>query len=253
MALPSRLLALALPALAALGCASAAPSAPRAAAPAPASPDAVLRWVLGATQRVPAPPTADRMLLALPANKPLESGTRVTPTCLDATSFLPAPQGDPRIFFLVRGQVYARQTPGEDPAPLAGNDPALGVTRLLALENATAPLRILVTARPRGVTSDEIWSLTVDAQGIQAATPVRGYRSLADQASFFAKYNVPRCLPGGRNCLVVSTDAEGSYLDVEPTRGQPPEPFEKLEKAKVLDAAWASADGQSLYLMLPCP
>ncbi len=192
------------------------------------------------------------MLVALAANAPIESAARVTPSCLKATSFLPAPSGDQRIFFLVGGKLVVRKGPGQDPTPLAGNDPTFGITRLLAWKKGANPLNMFVVARPRGTRSDEIWSFAVDDKGIQAATPVRGYEDFGSQQSFFEQYSVPRCLPGGNRCLSVSSDADGSYLDVVPKRGQQPVAFKKIEKKTVIDAAWASMDGQSLYLLMPC-
>src|SRR3954468_8798567 len=100
----SRSLPPALISLAILGCAG-APSGP------PASPDTVIRWALGSQHLAPEPPGADRLLLApeppgahrlplaLSTRKPSDRGTQVTPSCIKATSFLPAPRGDPRIFF----------------------------------------------------------------------------------------------------------------------------------------------------------
>lgn len=212
----------------------------------------VVGWALGSSERAPAPATADRMLLAVPVNAPLESATRVTPKCLKATSFLPAPMGDSRIFFLVAGKLHVRKASGQDPTMLAGNDPSFGITRLLAWKNGASPLQMLVVARPQSSRSDEIWAFAIDDRGIQAASPVRGYEEFGNQQAFFEKYSVPRCLPGGRQCLSVSTDADNSYVDVEPKRGQRPVALKKIEKKTVIEAAWASADGQSLYLLMPC-
>jgi len=214
--------------------------------------DDVVEWALGTSDRAPAPATADRMLLVLPVGATIESATRVTPKCLKASSFMPAPLGDPRIYFLVDGKLYVRKGPGQDPTILAGNDPSFGITRFLAWKKGASPLELLVVARPHGTRSDEIWAFAINDQSIQAASPVRGYEEFGNQQAFFEKYSVSRCLPGGRQCLSVSTDSEASYLDVEPKRGQRPVPLKKIEKKTVIEAAWASADGQSLYLLMPC-
>jgi hypothetical protein len=241
----SRCLPLGLTSLAILGCAGAPPGPP-------ASPDTVIRWAIGAQHLAPEPPGADRLLLALSTKKPSDRGTRVTPGCIKATSFLPAPKGDPRIFFLIGGQLHVRKAQDQPPTPLAGQDPALGVTRLLAADIAASPLQILVSARPHGVSTEEVWLLSVDEQSVLAQRSAAGLAGFSSQVEFFKKYAVPRCLPGGHRCLVVSSDESSSYLDVEPTRGEPPVPFQKLDAVRVIDAAWASADGESLYVLTPC-
>lgn len=109
----SRSLPPALISLAILGCAG-APSGP------PASPDTVIRWTLGSQHLAPEPPGADRLLLALSTKKPSDRGTQVIPSCIKATSFLPAPRGDPRIFFLIGGQLHVRKAPHQAPTPSLG-------------------------------------------------------------------------------------------------------------------------------------
>jgi hypothetical protein len=213
----------------------------------------VIRWAIGAEQLTPEPPARDRRLLVLPAGQPVAGARPVHDRCLGATAFLPAPSPDGRIFFLVGGQVYARSAPGGEPAPLGGNDPALGVTRLLAFAKHASPLEMLVAAKPQGAAGEQLWRLTLEERAIQAARAVGGDRVLADQDAFFAAYHAPRCLEGGKRCLVPFGDGEAHYLDVEPTRGAPPERFVTLGPSPALDAAWASPDGGSIYLLLPCP
>src|SRR5262249_1988923 len=106
---------------------------------------------------------------------------------------------------------------------------------------------------PHGAAAEQIWTLTLEERAVQAARPVGGPGPFADQEAFFAAYHAPRCLDGGRRCLVPSADREAHYLDVEPTRGARPEPFVEVGATPALDAAWASPDGRSIYLLLPCP
>lgn len=163
-----------------------------------------------------------------------------------------SPRGDPRIFFLIGGQLHVRKAPHQAPTPLAGQDLGLSMIRLLAADIAASPLQILVSAKPHGASPEELWLLTVDEQSILAQRPTPGLTGVSNQDEFFKKYAVPRCLPGGHRCLVLSADENASCLDVEPTRGQPPVPFQKIDALRVIDAAWASADGESLYLLTPC-
>jgi hypothetical protein len=73
----------------------------------------VIGWALGGDQRAPRPPTGDAYLLLASVGKPPSAGTRVTPGCVETDSFLPAPEGDPRIFFVVKGGLYVRPAPGQ--------------------------------------------------------------------------------------------------------------------------------------------
>lgn len=124
--------------------------------------------------------------------------------------------------------------------------------RLLAADIAASPLQILVSAKPHGASTEELWILIVDEQSILAQRPTHGLAGVSNQDEFFKNYAVPRCLPGGHRCLVLSADESASYLDVEPTRGQPPVPFQKIDAVRIIDAAWASADGESFYVLTPC-
>jgi hypothetical protein len=238
------------PALALLGCSGVSPPSPPSS---PASAETVIRWAIGPQHFAPEPPGADRLLLALSTKKPNQRGTHVTPSCIQATSFLPAPRGDPRIFFLIGGQLQVHKAKNQAPMLLTGQDPALGVQRLLAADIAASPLQIVVSAKPHGASDEELWLLTVDERSILAQRAAAGLAGFSNQDEFFNKYAVARCLSGGHRCLVVSSDENASYLDVEPTRGQTPVPFQKLDDVRVIDAAWASADGDALYVLTPCP
>lgn len=228
-----------------LGCGG-APSGP------PASADTVIRWAIGPQHLAPETPGADRLLLALSTKKPKERGTQVTPSCIKATSFLPAPMGDPRIFFLIGGQIHVRSAQNQAPVLLTGQDAALGVQRLIAADIAASPLQIVVSAKPHGASAEELWIVTVDQQSVQSQRAAAGLAGSSSKDEFFKKYAVPRCLSGGRRCLVVSSDENASYLDVEPTPGETPVSFQKLDDIRVITAAWASADGDSFYVLTPC-
>ncbi len=71
-------------------------------------------------------------------------------------AFLPAPGGDPWFFFLRDGAVYVSRTRREMPVPLAGNDPALHITRLLAFDKHASPLGFLVAARPGDLQEEQL-------------------------------------------------------------------------------------------------
>jgi hypothetical protein len=211
-----------------------------------------LEWSLGGTSRMPSPPSTDAYLLRLPRGKPLDQATREMRGCCNATSFLPGPFGDPRIFLSVEGRVHVRHAPDQDAAPLEPANLPIKVGRLLAFVAATSPLEILVEAQPEDASSAQIWLLTVGERDIISIKPLKNDPALESAAAFFEKFRAPRCLKGASNCLVLSTDDRKFYLDIEPERGKRPVPLQDLGSAAVRDAAWASPDGRSLYLLMPC-
>ncbi|WP_437299124.1 hypothetical protein [Sorangium sp. So ce426] len=247
--------ALALVAILLLGCGGAA-SRPPAGVAAALHPTAVIGWAVGSEHRGEEPPLGYRHLLALPskppAGKALGAARPVLPGCFEAMAFLPAPGGDPRFFFLRAGVVHVSRTTGEMPARLAGNDPVLGITRLLAFDRQASPLGLLVAARPDGAQDEQLWLLVIGDGAILSASPFTDERYLSSQEAFFERYSAPRCLDGGRKCLVPSWDGTASFLDVEPVRGKSPVVFQDFSGVPIADAAWAP-DGQTYYVLVPCP
>lgn len=233
-----------------LGCGPVPPPPP------PPSSSSVIRWAVGPEHRGEEPPLGFRYLLALPSRPPAGKAPGpakpVLPGCFKAMAFLPAPGGDPRFFFLREGTVLVSRTRHELPAPLAGNDPALGITRLLAFDRHASPLGLLVAARPGGTQEEQIWLLAIGDRAILSARPVTAEPALIGQEAFFERFDVPRCLAGGRRCLVASWDGTSSFLDIEPVRGQPPVTFQELAGLQVVDATWRP-DGEAFYVLVPCP
>jgi len=252
-ALPIALLALLAP-LAGCG--------PGAASPASvaASPETVIDWAAGPEHLGGGvPDDADTYLLVVPTETSADgvlpgapAGSTPVTKCLHASSFLPAPAGDPRIFFLVKGELYVLQSAGQQPTPLRGNSLAIGVTRLLAIEKGPSPTRLLVAAKPAGATAEQLRVLTVSDQEILQVTTALVGRGLTGREAFFAAYRVPRCLDGDQRCLTTTSVQQATYVDVERVRGRDPKTLLKLGQVEVVDAAWASADGKSAYLLAVC-
>lgn len=216
-------------------------------------PAVVIGWALGGERRAPRPPTGDAYLILASVGQPPSAGTRVTRGCVKTASFLPAPQGDPRIFFVVQDGLYVRPAPGQAPEPLQGGDPALTISRLLAWKAAASPLEVLVEAKPQGAKAAEIWVVAVEGRTILRQERAHAEEAFAEQASFFRTYSSPRCLSGGSRCLVLTSDGQESCLEVEPIRGEAPEALAELGELAVRDVAWAAEDGQSLYFLVDCP
>jgi hypothetical protein len=247
-----------------LGCSS---STPPATAPLDDKPvDSVMRWALGPTERAPRPRSGHAYLLLLPASAadppkqetppPPPQGTRVTEKAIPAESFLPAPPGESRFFFAASGRVTAGQLKDGRvgvPTELEGADPALKVTHLLGFMAAASPLRLLVSAKPDGSARNQLWLFTVADRSITAADQVSDHPAFRTSKDFFNAFRVPRCLSSGQRCLVLEAVSGQVYLEVEPARDKPPELLLQLGRLETHDAAWASADGRSLYLLAGCP
>ncbi len=215
----------------------------------------MIGWALGSDQLTGELPAGDRWLVILPMPPSMGAPRGVLPKCVPATAFLPAPAPDPRIFFQINGQLHVRRAPGEEPVLLAGSDPALGLTRLLAFDKHASPLEMLVAAKPEGATTEQLWLLTLEDRAIKEArlvTEERGFPGQESQEAFFAAYSAPRCLEGGLRCLSSSFDGQMSYVDVEEKRGQGRVTLQKLGETRVADLAWAAPDGSSVYLLVPC-
>jgi hypothetical protein len=210
----------------------------------------VISWACGPEQRTPEA-RGDRRLLLLPSSQPLGSARPVLRSCLPVESFLPAPPPDERIFLLIGGRLHVR-VPGAEPVPLPGSDPDLGVTHLLAFTKHQSPLEMLVSAKPRGSSSWQLWTLALEDRAIQSAKEVAMDARFASKEAFFAAYTAPRCLEGGRRCLVPRWDGQRGYVEEEVFRDESSVTLEDLGGVRVADAAWASADGSQMYLLLPC-
>jgi hypothetical protein len=110
---------------------------------------------------------------------------------------------------------------------------------------------MMVAAKPAGAKAEELWKLTLAPGAILSAQPVT--IAVADKEAFFAMYTAPRCLDGGRRCLVPSLDQQGAYIDEQASRDSAPVPFKQMGATRVVDAAWAAPDGTSIYALVPCP
>jgi hypothetical protein len=230
--------------LALLGCPS---TSPRSAL----SPATVVDWTMGPQQLSRVSEAHHRLILVSATTWQRLGAQPSHEPCLPASAFLPAPAPDSRIFFLVDGAVHASAAPDEAPLLLDANDKNLPVTRMLAFTRHASPLEMLVAAKPTGSAEEELWKLTLAPGAILSAK--RATIAAPDKEAFFAAYDVPRCLKGGRRCLVPTLDQESAYVDVQATRDSAPVLLKKMGNVRVADASWAASDGSSLYLLVPCP
>lgn len=226
------------------------------------APTPVLGWSGGEVKRHASVvhPEAQLLLATVPpAGERRERGDLaearpVLSRCLPISSFLPAPAGDRRLFLVIGQRLFVitdRDRPSA-PVPIDGIASEVHIHRLLAFVRDHAPLQMLVSVWSRDATTLELWVMTVDGQRSSAWSLSRD-PGFASQEEFFRRFEAPRCLDGGRRCLVVRTGADRDGLDVEPVRGDLREPLLAAGQTWLLDAAWADPRAGTVYLLAGCP
>jgi hypothetical protein len=235
------------------GCSPVTPPAGSAGSGTQPSPANVVDWARGPTQAAPEPRTGDRLqLVVLPKGQPIERGRRAHPECVAVKAVRPAPAPDPRIFFLDdRNVVQVRLAPGAKLTGLDGYDAALGVQYLLGFDRLASPLELLVGARPHGADRLQLWKLAVAGRTLVSQREVTGAPAFATMDAFFAAYSTPRCLEGGRDCLVPSHVSQQWFLELEAVPLGLQKPLQPLGDTPVTDVVWA-VPGESMYLLVPC-
>lgn len=227
----------------------------------------VVAWAQGTIDRGPRPRGSNMRLLAVPAGQPIARGVPRSP-CVRATSFLPGPPRDPRIFLLVDRRLVAQEPGSADAAStpgrtvelaMPGSFPSMRVERLLAFSRSGLPLELLVTAQPDARAPARLWVLTIGDAAVSHARPAEP-AAVGSREAFFARFDAPRCKHGDRRCLRIGTlDGETSLYE-QPVAGESQRPLQTLGKVDVRDAAWAPAaragqgrtqDG-TLYLLTRC-
>lgn len=210
--------------------------------------DDVIAWALGTDTRELMPPTGDGRLIRARKGSPVSTGTKVAETCAGATSFVPAPGGDPRFFYACKGRLHVGQD--QVPVPVEGLDESIYLRSLIAFGHARSPLELLAVASPKGSTQVYLLLLTLSERAVLASKPVRGRADFRDREAFFSAYRAPRCLQGGKQCLRIARPHDGEcYLDVEEDGGRMTE-IQDVSHDAVRDVAWASPDGTTLLWLV---
>lgn len=225
-----------------------------------ATPANVLQWSLG-PEHLATPPTLDDRIVLVPKPQPkpqpstpskpqssestdsslLSDATVVSP-CLHATSILPGPARDGRIFLLADGALLAIQ-PGQEAPRRLGE---VAATSLLAYRETENGLEILASFGEGGAT--KLLSLTVDPSGVVHPTPTS---IRTDTAELFHKsYVVPRCHDGGSECVRLGNDGEHTYLESWSVHNRSTSTLGNLDNA--VDAAFKPDDASKLYVLVPC-
>jgi hypothetical protein len=209
----------------------------------------VIRWTLGDVRRDPMPATGDALLLLVPTGTPPERGQVVAKACTGANSFLPAPEGSGQFFLACDGRIFVRSS--QTLVPVPGQDPDLYIWNLLAFRAAQSPLEMLVSATPAQSEELQLWLLRIENHSLAGATRVRELPELASRQAFFGAFDAPRCLAAAQRCLRVNRAADDSkcYLDLWDWRTDTVTSLQTVS-GRVQDAAWASRDGQWLYMLV---
>ena len=171
--------------------------------------------------------------------------------CMRATSILPAPQDDGRIFLAVDGAIHALQRPNKTTTPLDGLDPGMHVNSLLAFRKVPAGLEILASIHVEGKSEFQINVLLVQSNAVVRV----GLANLrfASPSDFFATYTAPRCSSDGTRCLRISSGDQSTYLEQWSAIGGTgfvPTTLAEFEGAQ--DAAWSPTNDGSAYVLKTC-
>lgn len=229
------------------------PAEPRSpAAPSKVSADdveQVLRWSRGDGARAGTTAPPSRLLLA----KRDGEMTPVTSDCSSASSFLPAPLPDRRVFLAKDGKLVILPGRGGQIQGASGWDDSLELESLLSIEHEATPLNILLVARPRAGGPSGLWVATVDSTSQLLSLKILDQTTnIQSDASYFARYWVPQCQAGGTDCVVVTRTHGGSFIDVEAKRGATRNLFRRLDGNQVVDASWNPEDSTSVLLLVAC-
>lgn len=221
-------------------------------------------WALGSRHRKPPSTDAGSYVLLLPTGSTIDTGKRRTSNCAQATSLLPAPSPDSRVFLAINGALHVASRDGTEPeAPrkLDGLPAGLQLARLLGFRKDSSPLSLLATAWDEKESKEALWALDIGQDAIVAVHAVGATSGcgggeeapdLANQETFFRSYEVPRCQAAGARCLVVNEEHGEAHLDVEAQRNGKRQNLQDFGHVDVRDAAWVSDDEKMIALLVSC-
>lgn len=170
--------------------------------------------------------------------------------CIQTTSFVPAPQGDGRFFFVVDGALHVLRPGEKKTLRFDGMTSGVRINNLLATRKLPEGLELLAWVHVEGKTEHEVHALVVNASGI-VRSGIADIR-LEKPAELFAQYAVPRCTPDGQRCLKISRDDEHTYLEQwSAGGGSGAVTLAPVEGA--VDATWAPSHDGSAYVLQRCP
>lgn len=238
----------------------------------PTSPDRILEWTLG-PQHLASPTSPDVFLVLIPKEKlkppsnphlapqPPSAATGLAEgnapmrpddalsACLPATSVLPAPLDDGRIFLAVEGAVHALHPPDKTVTALGIAHSFGHVNALLAVRKVERGLEIVAAVNVENKSEPEIHVLVVDNDKIVRSNVADFHFQNASE--LFQVYAVPHCNRDGKECLAISNNDETTYLEKRFTLGGA-NSITLAEFKGAQDAVWTPADDGSVYVLKAC-
>lgn len=232
----------------------------------------VLDWTLG-RQHLASTASPDAILVLIPKDKlvpkPTPKPTKrsdaatalsddsasITPDvplteCLRATSVLPAPQDDGRIFLAVDGAVHAIRPPSKTVTILGNEHPFGHVDALLAVRKVEGGLEIVAQVQVENKADPEIHLLVVDAGTIVRSNIADlGSPSFQNESALFKAYTVPHCDRDGKECLEISKVEDTNVIDIA-VKGAKSTQLGEVKGAR--DAVWSPANDGSVYVLKTC-
>ncbi|HRI69842.1 MAG TPA: hypothetical protein PK156_36685 [Polyangium sp.] len=261
--------AIALCALAIIGCGGATRDEPDKASRSLSEEDELanaIEWALGPGDRVDAGADLDAYLLRSEKGRPLPTQPPPGTTCRKITQFLPLPNGNGAILVIENHNVAIMDSLTSTPIPLAGPrtgaEPNLKFTRLLAFRKTYPPFEVLVAVSPRSgdnqTSKQSLRMITLEpvgttARSISKMAGVKGYSSLRSQPDFLNYFDVARCTPDRKECLFLrKTGEDWAVLAQNGTMQGPNAQWQDLGKSAALEVSFVPK-ASDVYVLIPCP
>jgi hypothetical protein len=207
-------------------------------------------WALGEDLRGPSSGRPEVGLLVMSATG--ENPRPLTDCGLAIQDSLPTGARPGEHFFILDGQLYiGLAKPGAAPARVAVTPANLVFSRLLDVSRAGSPTTLLAS-----VVQDEadvLWEFQIEGQRAHGK-PASWNDRYRDFHAYRRTFEVARCDPAGRNCLVTFWEQGQVIVDAEVEGPLAPRAslFELEGCERVVRAWWSREDQTKMYLLASC-
>jgi hypothetical protein len=206
-------------------------------------------WALGEDLRGPSSGRPEVGLLVMSVSG--ENPRPLTDCSMAIQDSLPTGARSGEHFFILDGQLYIGMAqPGAVPARVAVTPGHLVFSRLLDVSRAGSPTTLLASV----VQSDaeELWEFQIEARRAHGK-PVSWNDQYRDFHTYRRMFEVARCDPDGRNCLVTFWEQGKVIVDAEVEGPLAPRtPLFELQDCQRVVRAWWSREDAAVYLLASC-
>lgn len=237
-------------------CSAATPSDPAhggrshlAAGPGPQWMQDIKAWALGEDLRGPSSGRPEVSLLVMSASG--ENPRPLTDCGMTIQDSVPTGARPGEHFFILGGQLYIGMAqPGAVPARVAVTPTNFVFSRLLDVSRAGSPTTLLALVVQGD--AEEVWEFQIEARRAYGK-PVSWNDQYRDFHTYRRTFEVTRCDPDGRNCLVTFWEQGKVIVDAEVEGPLAPRtPLFELEGCQRVVRAWWSREDAAVYLLASC-